>query len=73
MKCPVCKRKVSLKNNPYRPFCSKECKLVDLYNWLNEEYKIKEGYLSDKGLIKKEGEGLSEKFLNQGVEDEGKV
>ncbi|QER41558.1 DNA gyrase inhibitor YacG [Thermodesulfobacterium sp. TA1] len=42
MKCPVCKKKTNLKDNPYRPFCSKECKFADLYNWLNEEYKIKE-------------------------------
>ncbi|WP_028840645.1 DNA gyrase inhibitor YacG [Thermodesulfobacterium hveragerdense] len=42
MKCPICHKKIKLENNPYRPFCSKECKFVDLYNWLKEEYKIKE-------------------------------
>ncbi|RKX58903.1 MAG: DNA gyrase inhibitor YacG [Thermodesulfobacteriota bacterium] len=41
IRCPVCKKKTFWKNNPYRPFCSKECKLADLYNWLNEDYKIK--------------------------------
>ncbi len=41
IKCPVCGKKTQWKNNPYRPFCSKECKLADLYGWLSEEYRIK--------------------------------
>ncbi len=41
VRCPFCKRKITWENNPYRPFCSKECKLADLYSWLNEEYRIK--------------------------------
>ncbi len=41
VKCPVCGKKTRWKDNPYRPFCSKECKLADLYGWLNEEYKIR--------------------------------
>jgi len=27
---------------PYRPFCSRRCKLIDLGRWLNEEYRITE-------------------------------
>ncbi len=42
IKCPVCKKPVDWEGNPYRPFCSRECKLVDLYNWFNEEYRIKD-------------------------------
>ncbi len=41
LKCPKCKREVTWENNPYRPFCSKVCKLADLYSWLEEEYRIK--------------------------------
>jgi len=41
VRCPVCKKKTSWENNPYRPFCSKECKLADLYHWINEDYRIK--------------------------------
>ncbi len=26
--------------NPYRPFCSERCRLVDLGKWLNEDYRI---------------------------------
>ncbi len=41
-RCPICKKPVSWKDNPYRPFCSEKCKMADLYSWLNEEYKIVE-------------------------------
>lgn len=44
--CPLCGKETTWKGNPYRPFCSKECKLADLYNWLSEEYRIK---LKEKG------------------------
>jgi len=27
---------------PNFPFCSKRCKLIDLGNWLNEEYTLTE-------------------------------
>ncbi len=39
-RCPVCGRPVSWEENPYRPFCSRRCKLVDLDLWLSEEYRI---------------------------------
>ncbi|WP_038055871.1 DNA gyrase inhibitor YacG [Thermodesulfobacterium hydrogeniphilum] len=41
IKCPVCGKRTQWENNPYRPFCSKKCKLADLYGWLSEEYRIK--------------------------------
>lgn len=41
IKCPICKKRTYWKGNPYRPFCSRECKLTDLYSWLYEEYRIK--------------------------------
>jgi len=28
------------KGNPYRPFCSKRCKLIDLGSWIDERYVI---------------------------------
>ena len=43
--CPTCRKTVvykDLKDIPYRPFCSRRCKLVDLGKWLNEEYRISE-------------------------------
>ena len=39
--CPTCK-KLSLysSSNPFRPFCSERCKMIDLGDWANENYKI---------------------------------
>jgi hypothetical protein len=45
LECPICRRTVpySARNEvPYRPFCSRRCKLVDLGKWLNEEYTVSE-------------------------------
>lgn len=39
--CPHCKTPSSLEDtNPYRPFCSERCKLIDFGNWANEEYAV---------------------------------
>jgi endogenous inhibitor of DNA gyrase (YacG/DUF329 family) len=48
VKCPTCKKWTEWKDNPYRPFCSEKCKLIDLGAWASEEYRI-EGKLSDEG------------------------
>jgi len=40
VKCPTCKQWNEWQNNPYRPFCSERCKLIDLGAWVTEEYKI---------------------------------
>lgn len=40
MKCPTCGKPVEWKDNPYRPFCSERCKLLDLGRWVNEEYRV---------------------------------
>jgi len=46
IKCPICGKAVKFykdkKFPPSFPFCSRRCKLVDLGNWLGEEYKISE-------------------------------
>jgi endogenous inhibitor of DNA gyrase (YacG/DUF329 family) len=39
MKCPICKKPVSLKD-PDAPFCSNRCKEIDLGNWAMEKYVI---------------------------------
>lgn len=38
--CPVCKKKTTWEENPWRPFCSERCKLIDLGKWASEEYKV---------------------------------
>ncbi|MEF9438559.1 MAG: DNA gyrase inhibitor YacG [Candidatus Mariimomonas ferrooxydans] len=51
IKCPTCKNRTEWKNNPYRPFCSERCKLIDLGAWAAEKYGI-------------EGEKISEESKN---------
>lgn len=38
--CPNCKNPTVWKDNPYKPFCSERCKLIDLGAWANEEYRV---------------------------------
>ena len=39
--CPSCNAAVQQQSeNPFRPFCSERCKMIDLYHWLNEDYVI---------------------------------
>ncbi len=41
VKCPTCKKEVVYsRENPFRPFCSEKCKLVDLGQWFEGEYSI---------------------------------
>lgn len=40
MNCPTCGKPAEWKDNPFRPFCSERCKLVDLGKWVNEEYRV---------------------------------
>jgi len=42
VKCPTCKKKVEYSTeNPSRPFCSEKCKLIDLGQWFEEDYRFK--------------------------------
>lgn len=42
IECPICKKTVADAPDDFgpRPFCSARCKMVDLGNWLNEQYRI---------------------------------
>lgn len=39
-KCPTCEKPVEWQDNPWRPFCSERCKLIDFSRWANEEYRV---------------------------------
>lgn len=40
--CPTCDTlAVFDTSNPFRPFCSERCKLIDLGEWASEGYTIK--------------------------------
>lgn len=39
--CPHCGEKTRFSpDNPWRPFCSERCRMVDLGEWFNEEKRI---------------------------------
>jgi hypothetical protein len=38
--CPICRRTTTWEENPWRPFCSERCKLIDLGKWASEQYRI---------------------------------
>ncbi|TXR52006.1 DNA gyrase inhibitor YacG [Reinekea thalattae] len=41
MNCPTCQKTIEYsKQNPFRPFCSKRCQLIDLGEWASESHKI---------------------------------
>ncbi len=40
VKCPTCKKTTPWKDNPWRPFCSERCRLIDLGAWADESYRV---------------------------------
>ncbi|HWU44582.1 MAG TPA: DNA gyrase inhibitor YacG [Bdellovibrio sp.] len=41
VKCPQCGRFALYSlENPFRPFCSERCRLIDLGEWASESYRI---------------------------------
>ncbi len=43
VRCPICGKKALWEGNPFRPFCSERCKLIDLGRWLKEDYRLTTG------------------------------
>ncbi|MBI5410531.1 MAG: DNA gyrase inhibitor YacG [Nitrospirae bacterium] len=40
IRCPLCHRECSWEKNPWRPFCSERCQIIDLGAWASERYRI---------------------------------
>lgn len=40
MNCSTCKQPIQWEGNPFRPFCSERCRLLDLNGWLSEQYRV---------------------------------
>lgn len=38
--CPHCGRQREWSGNPWRPFCSERCRLIDLGDWLEERHVV---------------------------------
>ncbi|RJR16617.1 MAG: DNA gyrase inhibitor YacG [Nitrospiraceae bacterium] len=58
IKCPICRQRTEWQNNPFRPFCSERCKMIDLGSWASEAYKI------ENSLDDETGDEPSEKEIN---------
>ncbi len=41
--CPRCGEKTFWTDNPSRPFCSEQCRVIDLGCWASEEYSVDGG------------------------------
>lgn len=49
--CPTCQKMIEWdETNPYRPFCSKRCQLIDLGEWANESHRIPTDELNEHDL-----------------------
>ena len=40
IECPTCRKSAPWEGNPFRPFCSERCKMIDLGAWADEGYRI---------------------------------
>jgi len=41
VKCPTCGKYIAWsKEQPWRPFCSERCRVIDLGGWADESYRI---------------------------------
>jgi hypothetical protein len=40
LSCSICKKPVQKTGNEFLPFCSEQCKLIDLGNWLGDKYSV---------------------------------
>lgn len=41
VRCPQCGQESAWNpDNPFRPFCSERCKLIDLGAWASESYRV---------------------------------
>ncbi len=40
VKWPICGTPTAWDDNPYHPFCSTRCKIMDLETWAGEGYRI---------------------------------
>ncbi|RMG00081.1 MAG: DNA gyrase inhibitor YacG [Nitrospirae bacterium] len=55
IRCPICRSYTTWEENPWRPFCSERCKLIDLGKWAMGEYWIEgEKVEEENGDIQKD-------------------
>jgi endogenous inhibitor of DNA gyrase (YacG/DUF329 family) len=42
VRCPTCRKRGDWFAQPWGPFCSHRCRMIDLGKWLGEEHRISE-------------------------------
>ena len=40
VKCPTCGKETEFSGNPFRPFCSERCQLLDFGAWADEKFAL---------------------------------
>lgn len=61
MTCPICRQPTVWKDNPWRPFCSERCQLIDLGTWAMEKYRIPGPTLTTEKTILKSSDSQDKK------------
>lgn len=62
VKCPECKKQFSYYDSDFRPFCSENCKNIDMGKWFTESYVV-DG--KDYSLYLEDPEKLEEILKNE--------
>lgn len=68
--CPICRKMTDWYDNPYRPFCSERCKLLDLGAWASEGYRVPGEPVSHEPSAGKEEEKTEPKDKEEDKEDD---
>jgi endogenous inhibitor of DNA gyrase (YacG/DUF329 family) len=58
----MCGKQVEWQDNPWRPFCSERCQLIDFGRWVDEDYRvpgqrINPAEITDESLVDEFDEG----------------
>jgi endogenous inhibitor of DNA gyrase (YacG/DUF329 family) len=65
-RCPLCRRETSWEDNPWRPFCSERCQMIDLGRWASGEYRMpvvedpENLSVEDRGIADEDGHTVSD-------------
>lgn len=55
--CPTCGKKNTWQpDNPFRPFCSDRCKLIDLGEWASETHRVPGETVNPEDLLENKDE-----------------
>jgi len=55
MKCPGCQKETTFKDNPFRPFCSERCKMIDLGRWAAGDFRVASEEKPTEGIHRANG------------------